>query len=178
MTRVPKTTQNLFKCTIIHRQNQPSIRLDDICIGLKHVHQALHTRSTVALRFDRYGQLSGGLAPPRYTSCWAYYKKGAPLSGHPRKRNDSYPFPLRRLLSPFCPARVMRDLAYTFALLTLRRLPAHPPAPRHRRVSADTRSSPPSARKRNGWPPRNKGTGPEGSRCCHRTPDRHIRRSC
>ena len=27
--------------------------------------------SALALRFPRYGQLTGGLSPPRYTSCWA-----------------------------------------------------------------------------------------------------------
>jgi len=42
---------------------------------------AVSRLSAVALRFDRYGQLSVGLAPPRRTSCWAYKKVGPALAG-------------------------------------------------------------------------------------------------
>jgi hypothetical protein len=35
----------------------------------------------VALRFVRYGQLSGGLPPPRSRPCWAHQRKGPHAAG-------------------------------------------------------------------------------------------------
>ena len=40
--------------------------------------------SAVALRFNRYGQLSGGLAPPRCTSCWSHKRKPPRSAGRLR----------------------------------------------------------------------------------------------